>query len=67
MLVLIPNYPVLNVMVTSYILVCVAHEVHQITGQLVALAVPSDWKRTLRNVVLFFLVLIPVAIHDGMF
>ncbi|KAK4010994.1 N-acetylneuraminate 9-O-acetyltransferase [Daphnia magna] len=66
-LVLIPNYPVLNVMVTTYILVCVAHEVHTITGQLVPLAVPADWKKTLRNVILFFLALVPIAIHDGMF
>ena len=66
-LVLIPNYPILNVMVTTYILVCVAHEVHAITGQLVPLAVPSDWKKTIRNVILFFLALVPIAIHDGMF
>jgi len=66
-LVLVPNYPVLNVIVTSYILVCIAHEFHQITSRLVAFFVPSDWKRTLRNVVIFFLVLVPIAIHDGMF
>lgn len=66
-LVLVPNYPVLNVIVTTFILVCVAHEVHVITGQLVPVAIPSDWKKTLRNVVLFFLILIPIAIHDGMF
>lgn len=54
-------------MVTTYILVCVAHEVHTITGQLVPLAVPADWKKTLRNVILFFLALVPIAIHDGMF
>ena len=65
-LVLIPNYPVLNVIVTSYILVCVAHEIHLITGQLAPLAVPSDWKRALRNVVLFFSALVPIAVHDGM-
>lgn len=66
-LVLVPNYPVLNVIVTTFILVCVAHEVHTITGQLVAVAVPADWKKALRNVVLFFLILMPIAIHDGMF
>ncbi len=58
-LVLIPNYPMLNVMVTTYILVCVAHEVHAITGQLVPLAVPADWKKTIRNVILFFVALVP--------
>ena len=65
-LVLIPNYPILNVLATTFVLVCVAHEVHVITGQLVALAVPSDWKRALRNVILFFLALVPIAIHAGM-
>lgn len=66
-LVLVPNYPVLNVIVTSYILVCVAHEINHITCQLVPLAVPSDWKRSLRNFVLFFVSLVPIGIHDGMF
>ena len=66
-LVLVPNYPVLNIIVTSYILVCVAHEFHQITSRLVGFFVPSDWKRTLRNVIIFFLMLVPIAIHDGMF
>lgn len=66
-LVLIPNYPVLNVILTTYILVFAAHEVHVITGQLVSVAVPADWRKALRNVILFFLLLIPIAIHDGMF
>jgi hypothetical protein len=63
---LIPNYAILNVLATTFVLVCVAHEVHVITGQLVTIAVPSDWKRALRNVILFFLALVPIAIHTGM-
>lgn len=65
-LVLVPNYPVLNIIVTTFILVCVAHEVHTITGQLVPIAIPADWKKSVRNVILFFLILVPIAIRDGM-
>ncbi|KAH8019504.1 hypothetical protein HPB51_019843 [Rhipicephalus microplus] len=66
-LVLVPGYPVLNVMVTSLVLVCVAHEVHVLTGCLMPLAVPADWKYLVRNVVVFGLLLVPIGIHDGMF
>lgn len=66
-LVLVPGYPVLNVMVTSFIFVCIAHEVHHLTRVLVKYAIPGDWRYLVRNVVIFFLVLIPIGIHDGMF
>lgn len=65
-LVLVPDYPTLNATVTTYVLVCVAHEVHLVTGRLVNLVVPADWRLALRNVGLFFLVLVPIAVHDGM-
>ena len=64
-LVLVPGYPALNVLVTTFVLVCAAHEVHTITGQLAAFAVPADWKHTLRNLLLFVLALVPVAVHTG--
>lgn len=66
-LVLVPGYPVLNVMVTSLVLVCVAHEVHMLTARLMPLAVPADWKYLVRNVVIFGLFLVPIGVHDGMF
>ncbi|XP_075532800.1 N-acetylneuraminate (7)9-O-acetyltransferase isoform X2 [Dermacentor variabilis] len=66
-LVLVPGYPVLNVMVTSLVLVCVAHEVHVLTARLMPLAVPADWKYLVRNVVIFGLLLVPIGVHDGMF
>ena len=66
-LVLVPGYPVLNVMVTSFIFVCAAHEVHQLTSVLLPYAVPTDWKLVLRNALLFLVVLVPIGIHDGMF
>lgn len=66
-LVLVPGYPVLNVMVTSLVLVCVAHEVHTLTARLTPLAVPADWKYLVRNLALFGLLLVPIGVHDGMF
>ncbi|PSN53759.1 hypothetical protein C0J52_06243 [Blattella germanica] len=66
-LVLVPGYPVLNVMVTSFIFVCVAHEVHAVTFLLMPYAVPPDWRLVLRNALLFLVVLVPIGIHDGMF
>ena len=39
-LVLIPNYPVVNVLLTSFIFVCACHEIHTITGQLTPYFVP---------------------------
>ncbi|XP_029649299.1 N-acetylneuraminate 9-O-acetyltransferase-like isoform X1 [Octopus sinensis] len=64
-LVLVPGYPVLNVVITSYILVCICHEIHCITTGLVKYAVPSDWKMLLRNIVLFVAILLPVSIKEG--
>lgn len=66
-LVLIPSYPMLNVIVTSFIFICVSYEVHRITTILQPYAVPTDWKLVVRNVILFLAVLVPIGIHDGMF
>ncbi|XP_034250160.1 N-acetylneuraminate 9-O-acetyltransferase isoform X2 [Thrips palmi] len=66
-LVLVPGSPALNAIVTSFIFVCVAHEAHEITKVLLPYVVPSDWRKVLRNAVVFTLVLIPIGIHDGMF
>ncbi|XP_042898076.1 N-acetylneuraminate (7)9-O-acetyltransferase isoform X2 [Parasteatoda tepidariorum] len=66
-LVLVPGYPVLNALVTSFIFVCVAHEIHCLTDILVKYAVPNDWKYLTRNVTFFCLLLVPIGIHDGMF
>ncbi|CAG0898090.1 unnamed protein product, partial [Cyprideis torosa] len=66
-LVLIPSYPVLNMLVVTFIFVCAAHEVHAITTILTPYAVPQDWRAMLRNIVVFICILIPIGIHDGMF
>ena len=57
-LVLIPNNPVLNVIVTSFIFVCAAHEINVATSKLLPYFVPSDWKDWLRNSVIFGCVLL---------
>ena len=51
-LVLIPNNPVLNVIVTSFIFVCAAHEINVATSTLLPYFVPSDRKSVFRNVVM---------------
>ncbi|CAG9855806.1 unnamed protein product [Phyllotreta striolata] len=66
-LVLIPGYPVLNLIITTYIFVCASHEVHNITKVLLPYYVPNDWKLALRNLILFLGVLVPIGINDGMF
>ncbi|XP_018325251.1 N-acetylneuraminate 9-O-acetyltransferase [Agrilus planipennis] len=66
-LVLIPGYPMLNIMITSFIYVCASHEVHRLTKILLPYAVPSDWRQLLRNVILFLAILVPIGINDGMF
>lgn len=52
-LVLIPNNPVLNLIVTSFIFVCVAHEINAVTSRLVPYVVPKETKLLVRNAILF--------------
>ena len=64
-LVMIPSYPVLNVIITSFIFICVSHEISKITMTLTRYAVPHEWKALLRNAIIFGLVLIPLGISKG--
>jgi len=66
-LVLIPGAPTLNLILTSFIFVCTAHEVRRLTLVLLPKAVPSDLRRCMINFVIFIVILIPIGIHDGMF
>ncbi|XP_017777823.1 PREDICTED: CAS1 domain-containing protein 1 [Nicrophorus vespilloides] len=66
-LVLIPGYPVLNVIITSFIFVCASHEIHRLTKVLLPYAIPADFKLALRNLILFMAILVPIGINDGMF
>ena len=44
-LVLIPHFPILNYAVTTFIFVCVAHEISALTGELAAYFVPPKDNR----------------------
>uniref|UniRef100_A0A1B0AIY4 Cas1p 10 TM acyl transferase domain-containing protein n=1 Tax=Glossina pallidipes TaxID=7398 RepID=A0A1B0AIY4_GLOPL len=66
-LVLLPGFPTLNMIITSFIFVCASHEVHRITQILLPVAVPNDWKLVTRNFIIFLIILIPIAHSDGMF
>ena len=67
-LVLIPNYPVVNILLTSFIFICAAHEIHLITNILGKVFVPeNNFKVVLRNTLIFICILIPIGIQDGMF
>ncbi|XP_064646381.1 N-acetylneuraminate 9-O-acetyltransferase-like isoform X2 [Lineus longissimus] len=66
-LVLVPSNQVLNVIVTTFIFICVCHEVHIITVTLAKYAVPNDWKLALRNCICFWLILIPIGVKRGVF
>jgi N-acetylneuraminate 9-O-acetyltransferase len=64
-LVLLPGNPVLNMLITTFIFVCIAHELHIITETLVIYAVPNNWRLCLRNFCSFIILLLPVAIKYG--
>ncbi|OWF42418.1 CAS1 domain-containing protein 1-like [Mizuhopecten yessoensis] len=64
-LALIPSYPVLNVIITSFIFICVSHEISKVTNTLAKYFVPNEWKPLLRNLIIFALILLPVAITHG--
>ena len=65
-LVFIPGYPMLNVIFTSFIYVCVAHEVHVVTGVLAEHLVPKDWKYLSGAVALFAVFLGVLAVCYGL-
>lgn len=53
-LILMPSYPVLNVIITSYIFILVAHEVNQITKKLSKFAISTDYRYLIRNICMVF-------------
>ena len=64
-LVLMPTYPVLNVIVTSFIFICASHEISKITAVLTNYLVPKEGKALLRNCIVFFMIMLPVSISKG--
>ena len=66
-LVLVPNHPMFNLLVTSFVFVCAAHEINVVTGVLVNYFVPpGDSRKMARNLAIFAVVMIVLAINDGM-
>ncbi|CAL4067516.1 unnamed protein product, partial [Meganyctiphanes norvegica] len=66
-LVLIPQYPVANVLVTSFIFICICHEVNHITNVITPYLVPNDSFRAIRNLGVFSVFLFSIAFHNGVF
>ncbi|XP_067934905.1 N-acetylneuraminate 9-O-acetyltransferase-like isoform X2 [Watersipora subatra] len=66
-LVLVPNHPVLNVAVTTFIFVCAAHELHAATKQVTNYLVPNTWIGLIKNIFIFCSIMVPVAIYSGAF
>ncbi|XP_019618282.1 PREDICTED: CAS1 domain-containing protein 1-like [Branchiostoma belcheri] len=66
-LVVIPGYHTLNMLVTSFIFVCVAHEISAVTGTLATTLVPKDFNTVLQRLVMFalFLCLMLLYGHFG--
>nr|XP_038029720.1 N-acetylneuraminate 9-O-acetyltransferase isoform X5 [Anas platyrhynchos] len=67
-LVLIPGYPMFNVIVSTFIFVCVAHEISQITNDLAQIMVPKDNSTLLKRLLciagFFFGLLLFSAMQD---
>ena len=64
-LVLLPGYPVLNVLIATLVFICVAHELNKITKVLSQYFVPNNWRTCLRNFFSFLMILLPIAIKYG--
>jgi len=62
LLVLLPGYPVMNVILSSFIFVCAAHEIHDVTARLLPHLVPHDFRRMICNVAVAVAVAIPLAL-----
>lgn len=63
LLVLLPGFPTLNLIVTSFIFVCVAVEIKDITGALTSIAIPNEPKRLYIRLALFSLLLAFLLIY----
>ncbi|XP_068751421.1 N-acetylneuraminate 9-O-acetyltransferase-like isoform X2 [Montipora capricornis] len=62
-LILIPERPILNVVMTTFVFVCVSHEIHKVTGVLANALVTKDIKTMLRRVLFFIFMLIIIWWH----
>ena len=62
-LVLIPDQPLLNVILTTYVFVCVSHEIHKVSGVLANALITKDIKTMIRRVLFFIFMLIIIWWH----
>jgi hypothetical protein len=65
-LVLVPGSPVFNLLLTTFIFICISHELNTITKDLSTIVMPRDnWRVCLRNFLAFVILLMPIAIKYG--
>lgn len=62
-LVLIPDQPLLNVILTTYVFVCVSHEIHKVSGILANALITKDIKTMIRRVLFFIFMLVIIWWH----
>ena len=62
LLVILPQFPVLNVVLTTFVFVCAAHEINIMTAKLVSYFIPDELKALLRNLLAIFLMLAVCAV-----
>jgi hypothetical protein len=62
-LVLIPNQPVLNAVITTFVFVCACHEVSKVTTVLAGALVAKDVRVMLRRLVIFIIMLFIIWWH----
>ena len=67
-LVLLPDYTVLNSIISILIFLCISHELNKLTRRLGDYIFPrTDWKACLKNFLIFCILLLPIAIKHGYF
>ena len=62
-LVLIPSQPFLNVVLSTFVFVCVSHEIHKVSGVLANALITKDIKTMMRRVLFFIFMLIIIWWH----
>eukprot|EP00118_Oscarella_pearsei_P014946 m.131172 g.131172 ORF g.131172 m.131172 type:complete len:778 (+) comp38040_c0_seq18:156-2489(+) len=64
-LVLIPGYPFINAIITTFVFVCAAHEISSICGVLTSYAVTKDAKSMAKRIVVLLLVFaVTLLVHE---
>lgn len=65
-LVLVPGNPMLNIIVSTFIFVCVAHEISQITNELAQVVIPKETAALLKRLVGVAVVLVAILLLSMM-